>query len=140
MTVWPYLLAGCAATALFNWRAALAIAFCVVLVRVTLPLGHLSFFAIYSCIGALTFFLLDRVAGVALCCVALLIVAHLFGVIGYSSKTIAAEVVLVLGMLASAYTGPSGGILARADAVRDGGLDRLGDRSASVSARGDAAL
>lgn len=123
MTVWPYLLCGAGLLALRNWQAALAFALCVVLVRVSLPLGHLAFFAIYSCIGALAFFLWDKVAGVALCLVALLIVAHLIGWVGYAPKTIAAEVVLVIGMAASAYSGPSGGILARPSALYGSGPD-----------------
>lgn len=115
--VWPFLLIGYLATAVFNLRAGLAFIACLIAIQLIqkqqFDLEQIYYCATYTCIGALVFFFLDRVSGVALALCGIAYALHWFGLVDHRPKMIAAEVILVLGMIASAYGGPSGGFLAR---------------------------
>lgn len=115
--VWPFLLIGYCVTAVFNLRAGLAFIVCLIAIQLIqkyqFDLEQVYYCATYTCIGAFVFFFLDRVSGVALALCGIVYALHVFGLVDHRPKMIAAEVALVLGMLASAYGGPSGGLLAR---------------------------
>ncbi len=95
----------------------------MILARVTLPFGTLALAAIYGGIGALCFFLWEKTIGPALCAASLLLLAHYLEFIGYRPKTIINEAILVLGMFASGWFGPSGGHINWRDIVGAGGRD-----------------
>lgn len=114
--IWPFLLLGYCVTALYNLKAGLAFILCLVTVRAIkycgFELENLAFFATYSCIGFMVFLFFDRMAGYALLACAVIYFLHLAEIIDHRPKMIAAEVMLVLGMVASVFGGPSGGITA----------------------------
>ena len=111
--VWPFLLLGYCVTALYNLKAGLAFILCLVFIRAIkycgIELENLAFFATYSCIAIMVFLFFDRMSGVAFAACGIVYGLHLFGVIDHRPKAIAAEVILVLGMVASVFGGPSGG-------------------------------
>tara|TARA_R100000951_G_C2644856_1_gene182206 strand:- start:1663 stop:2073 length:411 start_codon:yes stop_codon:yes gene_type:complete len=110
---WPFLLLGYCVTALYNLKAGLAFIVCLVCVRIIkhaeIDLEQLAFFATYTCMGVMVFLFFDRMSGVAFAACGIVYGLHLFGVIDHRPKAIAAEVILVLGMVASVFGGPSGG-------------------------------
>jgi hypothetical protein len=124
MTVWPFLLAGSAVCAFWNWRAALFFALAVGSGQATtrLNLSQVHLLAAYTLLAVVASYFFDRYSGFVLALFGLVIGAHIAGVIGHLPKVIAGEFLLVAGMLFSAYNGPSGGI---GGGARSFGLDRL---------------
>jgi len=126
-TWWHGLLVAYLVCALWNWRAGLVYILALIACRVIVdapwyqsdmavgPIqvaaGQVAIFAVYTSIGAISLFLLDVVAGVFLCIVATLYGISLIDVISNSLKMKVAEVLLLLGVVCSAYMGPSGGII-----------------------------
>lgn len=66
---------------------------------------------LYSVTAFVVLFLVDRVAGGFFAIVSALLIAALLGYISARTQVIASEVALALGMFASAFIGPSGGLL-----------------------------
>ena len=128
MPVWPLLLASCGVAAYWNWRAALLVALCVAGVRINLALGlqqpMVAHMVVYSLVAFVGVFFVDILGGAALVIVSILMGAAFFGLIPHRAEIIASEVVLVLGLIASGISGPTGGML---------------DRNTSSSSRCDAA-
>lgn len=112
MTVWPYLLTGCAITALWNWRAAIVFALAVGVGQATtrLELTQVHLLAGYTLLAVVACFFFDRYSGFVLAAFGLVIGAHLMGSIGHLPKVIAGEVLLIAGMLFCGFNGPSGGL------------------------------
>lgn len=114
MTVWPFLLLGSAVCAYWNWRAGLAFAICILLVRAGIyyELNNpiLYRMVLYSVTAFVVLFLVDRIAGGFFAVVSILLIAALFGFVEIKVQVIASEAVLVLGMFASAFFGPTGGL------------------------------
>jgi hypothetical protein len=127
MTVWPYLLAGCAVTAYWNWRAALMLALAVgmgqLTTRAELPQAQLL--GGYTLLAVVAMLFVDRYSGLVLAAFGLVIGAHIIGAIGHMPKVIAGEVLLVAGMLISAFNGPSGGLWERGVAAATRGCNAL---------------
>lgn len=74
------------------------------------PYTPVPFFAIYACIAAVAFFLLDWKAGALLALVSLPGAALAFGFINQYQRDVGGEVLFVLALLAGAILKPSGGI------------------------------
>ena len=115
MTVWPYLLGGCAVAAIWNWRAALVFALAIIAGQATtrLELSQVDLLAAYTLLAVVATFFIDRYSGLVLAAFGLVIGAHLLGFIGHLPKIIAGEVLLVAGMLFSGFNGASGGLWTR---------------------------
>lgn len=134
MFFWAYILMGLTALAAYwNWRAALAffVALCVAMIvtAVGSPYTGVYFFASYACIGVLSFFLWDKIAGALLCVVSLPSFAHAIGLIEQMHRDYVGEFLFALGLLFTALSGPSGGY---ADRVAPAFLRRGSDSRAGV--------
>lgn len=88
---------------------------------------------LYSVTAFVVLFFVDRIAGGFFAIVSALLIAGLLGYIETKTQVIASEAILVLGMFASAYVGPTGGLL-------DPLLGARSDNSAAVAARHYASL
>lgn len=141
MIVWPFLLAGCAVTAIWNWKAAIMFALAIGVGQATtrLELSQVHLLTGYTLLAVVATFFIDRYSGFALAAFGLVIGLHLAGVIGHLPKVIAGEVLLVAGMLFSGYNGPSGGIFDRSADASFHRHDTGGDAVAR-SAQEDSAL
>ena len=114
LPIWPFLVGGAAICCFWNWRAGLSIAASIVSV-ITIQSFHFSheqvlFLAVYSLIGAVTFFFMDKIAGVVLCAIAMVYVTHVIGVTEQLPKIILVELLLVLGIVGCGINGPSKGL------------------------------
>ena len=127
MTVWPFLLAGSAACAYYNWRAGIifALAVCVGQATTRLELTQLHLLAGYSVLAIVACFFFERYSGFVLATFGLVIGAHILGFIGHLPKVIAGEVLLFAGMIFCAFNGPSGGLWTSSHTVSDGGSDTI---------------
>lgn len=112
--VWPFLLAGAAICAYWNLKAGLSFAVCILLVRagVYFELNNPLLFrmVLYSVTAFVVLFFVDRVAGGFFALVGIALALALLGIMGVRTQLIASEAVLLVGMLASAWAGPTGGI------------------------------
>lgn len=135
MIVWPFLLAGCAVTAFWNWKAAIMFALAVGVGQATtrFELSQTHLLAGYTLLAVVASFFVDRYSGLVLAVFGLVIGAHIVGVIGHLPKVIAGEVLLVAGMLFSGFNGPSGGIWA-------GDTDPAVDRPSTDVVAGSSAM
>ena len=131
MTVWPYLpvwpilLLVSLCTLPLNHRSAIVFFAVIAAVKGVQVIGlqqeQAALLALYTIAAAVCFFFVDRVAGVFLAIIGVVFAAHIFGIIDHRPKVLAAEAVLVLGMVISGISGPSGGTLERdRAAVRSG--------------------
>lgn len=102
-------------TAIWNWRAALMLAFAVGVGQATtrLELSQVHLLAGYTLLAVVATFFFDRYSGLVLAAFGLVIGVHILGFIGHLPKIIAGEVLLVAGMLFSGFNGPSGGLWTR---------------------------
>ena len=129
MAVWPFLLMGYCLTAVYNLRAGAAFILCLIAIqfvkRMAFAFDQLLYCAIYSCIAAVVFFFFDRLAGVAFCLCGLVYALHVGGLVDHRPKMVIAEVFLLLGMIASAYNGPSGGYMARDGSIYARGFNHI---------------
>lgn len=112
--VWPFLMGLAGVCAYWNWRAALAFATCVMLVRLLLYL-ELQYFLfwrmiLYSVTAFVVIFFVDRIAGGFFALVSASLAAVMLGIIAHRTHVMASEITLVAGMIVSAYIGPSGGL------------------------------
>lgn len=114
MTVWPYLLGAAALSSFWNWRAALMFALAIGVGQATtrLDLSQAHLLAGYTLLAVVATFLIDMYSGLVLALFGLTIGLHMAGFIGHTSKVIAGEIMLIMGMLFCGYNGPSGGIWA----------------------------
>lgn len=128
IAVWPILLGIAAICAFWNWRAMIVFAAAILAIRLFLEITQLEVkegfsqlvvFAIYSCIGVMSLFFWDKLAGAVVIVLAFFTLIHIIDLLDWRAKVIIAEVVMVLGMLASAYLGPHTGILARSSDLSD---------------------
>jgi hypothetical protein len=72
---------------------------------------QLWFMMLYSVTAFATLFFVDRVAGGFLAIIGAVFCLSLLGVIEPRTKIILSEIAIVTGLLASAWAGPSGGLL-----------------------------
>lgn len=111
--IWPALLFLAVISAYWNWRSAFAFSACITLTAwansLGIPFEVVWFSAIYTGIGALCFFLWDRVASLFLAMVGLLFALQGFGYIPLGVRQFAGEAVFVAGIIAAGVSGPSGG-------------------------------
>lgn len=133
LPVWPFLLLGAALCCTKNLAAGVSFAACVILVRAILyfelnsPLVLIM--ALYSFLAFFVLFFVDRVAGGVFALMGVSLSLYLFGFIQNRTEMIASEVILVAGMLASAFFGPSGGLRDHS-ALHFGGSDPAADMGA----------
>jgi hypothetical protein len=115
VTVWPFLLAGSAICAYWNWKAAIMFALAVgvgqATTRMELPQPYLL--AGYTLLAVVASMFVDRYSGFVLAAFGLVIGAHILGAIGHLPKVITGEIMLVAGMLFCGFNGPSGGLWER---------------------------
>lgn len=97
-----------------NPWAGVSFAACVILVRVILHFelnGSLFYImGLYSTLAFVVLFFVDRVAGGVFALMGVSLSLYIFGFIGNRAEMIASEVILIAGMLASAFFGPTGGL------------------------------
>ena len=112
MTVWPYLIAICAAASPFNWRASLMFAMCVCVGQATtrLELSQLHLWAGYILLAVVATYFFDRYSGFVVSAYSFVIALHVFGLLEHFPKVIAGEAMLIAGVLFCAFNGPSGGL------------------------------
>jgi hypothetical protein len=120
--IWPFLLLACALCSFWNWRAALAFASCVIIVRALLhfELNNLQlwFMMLYSVTAFAVLFFVDKVAGGFLAIIGALFCLSLLGIVEPRAKMILSEVAIVAGLLASGLAGPSGGLFSPSGVYR----------------------
>lgn len=137
LPVWPLLLLGSALCCTRNLYAGLSIAACLILVRsllyFELNLEPVYLIALYSSFAFVVLFFVDRVAGGFFALVSISIALFVLGYVSHRFEMIASEVVLAMGMCASAYFGPTGGLYSRADKVSAVHHFGLGNTVAMVS-------
>lgn len=102
----------------------------VTLMSINPPFTSLWFFAIYACVGALTFFLLDWKRGALVTLVSLPSAAHAGNYITALQRDITGEFLFVVCMCMGAYFGPSSGFANRLFVFGRSGSDRARDRRA----------
>ncbi|WP_439150784.1 hypothetical protein [Sulfitobacter sp.] len=128
LPVWPFLLLGAGLCGVWNLRAGIAFAVAVLLVRASIYLGlsdPLIFrMVMYSVMAFVVLFFVDRIAGGFFALVSATLSFAILGHIDMRAHVIASEAVLLFGMLASAISGPTGGLLSplytdRPDPARD---------------------
>jgi len=116
LPVWPFLMAGALLCSWWNWRAGLSFLVCLGLVRLCINLELKDplvwRMVLYSVIAVVALFFVDRVAGGFFALISLSLVCAMLGVYAANTHVYLSEAILVLGMLASAVSGPSGGLLA----------------------------
>lgn len=114
LPVWPFLLVAAALCGVRNLGAGLAFLACVILVRVILYFelnGSLFYImGLYSVLAFVVLFFVDRVAGGVFALMGVSLSLYIFGLVENRTEMIASEVVLIAGMLASAFFGPTGGL------------------------------
>lgn len=114
LPVWPFLLLAAALCSTKNLWAGLSFAACVLLVRAILyfELNNPLFYVmgLYSALAFVVLFFVDRVAGGVFALMGVSLSLYIFGVVEDRTEMIASEVILVAGMLASAFFGPTGGL------------------------------
>jgi hypothetical protein len=98
----------------WNWRAAASFAICVLLVRAIHYFGLnnpvVLRMVVYSVAAFVVLFFVDRIAGGFFAFVSASIILTMFGFMEMRTHVILSEAALVLGVVISAFSGPSTGL------------------------------
>lgn len=107
-------MAAAAVSAWWNWRAALAFLLCLCAVRgivyFELKPIQLWLMLLYSVAAVVALFFVDRVVGGFFAIISLLLGISLLGVMPRHAQIVTTEIALILGVVTSAWNGPSGGL------------------------------
>jgi len=98
-------------------------ALCIVAVQVVLLLkvqqAQLSLLAVYTTAAVIGGLFIDKIAGAFLALIGVIIAFHILGLIPHNLKLYAGESLIILGVLACGWSGPSGGLTDISGAFRN---------------------
>lgn len=141
MIVWPFLISLALVCSFKNWRAGAAFILCILCVRLFLYLELKDplvwRMVLYSVTSFVVLFFVDRVAGGFFAIVGVSMIGAMLGLWSVRGHVIFSEVTLAAGMIASAISGPSGGLYHPISASGFGGSGHLVTSRAEASSSQD---